>query len=86
MGSEPYYAAAVALYRTLERPYLVGGIGILWGYIRATLAHEPRMEDPAYVAQLRRFERDSLVFGKRRTAERENARIRKQPPPGQHKP
>lgn len=82
MGSEPAYAAAVALYRALERPFVVGGAGILWGYVKATLAREPRMEDPAYLSQLRRFERSSLLLGKRRTIEHENARVRKQPPKG----
>jgi hypothetical protein len=82
MGSDPLYAAAVAVYRALERPYVVGGAGILWGYVKARLAHEPRMEDPAYLREVRRFERASLLFGKRRTTERANAKIRKQPPPG----
>jgi len=80
MGSQPYYAAAVALYRALEPPYVVGGAGILWGYVKATLDRESRMEDPEYLEQLRSFELRSLLLGKRRTIEQENERIRKRPP------
>jgi biofilm PGA synthesis N-glycosyltransferase PgaC len=80
MGSEPYYVAAVALYRMVERPFVVGGVGILWGYVKAKLDHVPRMEDEGYLDQLRRFERDSLLFGKSKTAARYNDRIRRGPP------
>jgi hypothetical protein len=80
MGSAPYYVAAAALYRTIERPFVVGGVGILWGYVKSRLEQAPRMEDKAYLRALRRFERDSLVFGKSRTAVRYNDRIRKSEP------
>jgi poly-beta-1,6-N-acetyl-D-glucosamine synthase len=84
MGSAPYYVAAVALYRAIERPFLVGGLGILWGYVKAALARAPRMDNPAYLQQLRRFELQSLVLGKRRTVARYNKRIRCQGPPSMH--
>jgi len=82
MGSTPTYMAAVALYRMAERPYLLSGIGILWGYVKAHIDHAPRMEDGAYLAYLHRFERESLLFGKTRTADRYHDRIRRQAPPG----
>jgi len=59
-----------------ERPYLVSGLGILWGYLLASFRRQPRMTDKAYLAALRRFERESLVFGKGRTVDRYNRRIR----------
>jgi poly-beta-1,6-N-acetyl-D-glucosamine synthase len=80
MGSTPSYMAAVALYRMAERPFLVSGLGILWGYVEASLNKAPRMEDPAYLEYLRRFERESLLFGKTRTADRYHDRIRRQSP------
>jgi glycosyltransferase involved in cell wall biosynthesis len=76
MGSTPYYMAAVSLYRMLERPYILGGLGILCGYVQASLERAPRMQDPEYLEQLKRFERDALLFGKRRTLERLHERIR----------
>jgi glycosyltransferase involved in cell wall biosynthesis len=81
MGSALYYVVAVALYRTIERPFLIGGLGILWGYLAAALRRDPRMADQNYLRYLRRFERYSLFFGKSRTTARENDRIRSQKPP-----
>jgi len=80
MGSSAPYMAAVALYRMAERPYLTSGLGILLGYVEARLKKAPRMEDPAYLALLHRFELESLLFGKRRTADRYHDRIRRQFP------
>ena len=79
MGSAPYYMAAVSLYRLFEKPYLVSGLGILAGYIQAGFERAPRMQDREYLASLRRFERDTLIRGKRRTTERLNDEIRKRP-------
>lgn len=70
MGSAPYYVAAVALYRMFEKPYVVGGCGILWGYLRAMLAGAPRFEHREFRRHLRRFELSSLVLGKRRALRR----------------
>lgn len=75
MGSAPYYVAAVAFYRMFERPYVVGGWGILWGYLRAMFAGEPRFGDKEFRRHLRRFELSSLLFGKRRTVERYHRRL-----------
>jgi len=80
MGSTPAYVAAVSLYRMAERPYVLGGLGILVGYLKAMAGKHPRMEDARYLDYLRRFERDSLLFGKRRATERFHDRIREQPP------
>jgi poly-beta-1,6-N-acetyl-D-glucosamine synthase len=82
MGSAPYYMAAVSLYRMAEKPFVLSGAGILWGYLKATFERAPRMQDPEYLKFLRDFERDSLLFGKTRTADRYHARIRKHGPPG----
>jgi glycosyltransferase involved in cell wall biosynthesis len=82
MGSAPYYIAAVSLYRMLEKPYVLSGLGILVGYIQARLERAPRMQDPAYLDLLRRFERDTMLRGKRKTTDRLHDRIRKQPPRG----
>jgi hypothetical protein len=80
MGSSAPYMAAVALYRMAERPYLISGLGILWGYIKARLENEPRIEDQSYLEHLWRFERESLLRGKRRATERYHEQIRRQPP------
>ena len=75
MGSAFYYVAAVSLYRMLEKPYIVGGWGILWGYYSAMLGGAPRLENPEFRRFLRRFELQSLLFGKRRTVDKYHRKI-----------
>jgi biofilm PGA synthesis N-glycosyltransferase PgaC len=77
MGSAIYYVTAVALYRMLERPYVIGGFGILWGYLKALVGGVPRFENREFRQFLRRFELESLLFGKRRTVERYHQRIQR---------
>lgn len=76
MGSAAYYVAAVAFYRMFEKPYFVGGWGILWGYLKAMFKRAPRFENLEFRRFLRRYELDSLLFGKRRAADRYHQRIR----------
>lgn len=75
MGSSPLYMLGVAGYRSVERPYLVGSIGLLVGYIRARISNHDRFSDPAYLRHLHRYELRSLLTGKRRTMERYHAKI-----------
>jgi hypothetical protein len=75
MGSAVYYVAAVALYRMLEKPYVVGGWGIFWGYLKAMLARAPRFENPEFRAFLRGYELRSLLVGKRRATDAYHRRI-----------
>jgi len=70
MGSTLPYVLAVSLYRMSERPFVISGIGILVGFLKAALAREPRFHDPAYLRFFRRFERSTLLAGKRRTLQR----------------
>ncbi len=81
MGSTPYYMAAVCLYRMVERPYVLGGLGILWGYAKAALDGNKRITDEEYLAFVRQFERDSLIFGKRGAVDRYDEKLRERPPP-----
>ena len=77
MGSAWYYVVASAIYRSLEPPYLMGGLGILWGYFKAMVTGHPRYQNPEYRRYLRRFERAQLLRGKRRALADENQRIRR---------
>ncbi len=81
MGSAWYYMLASAAYRSIEPPYLLGGLGILWGYVKALVTGHPRYENPEYRRYLRRFERSQLLRGKRRALAEENQRIRRGPAP-----
>lgn len=75
MGSAPYYVLAVSIYRMFERPYILSGVGIFWGYLKAMLARQPRYENDAYRRFFRTYELQSLIRGKRRTMNRYHDQI-----------
>ena len=72
MGSAWYYVFAASLYRTFTRPYFIGGLGIALGYLQAWVRRHPRYHDREYRDYLRRFERLSLLTGRRRALTRFN--------------
>lgn len=76
MGSRLYYVAAASVYRMFERPWLVGGVGIAYGYLKAAATRHPRYSDPEYLETLRRFELSSLLMGRRRALDFWNRRVR----------
>lgn len=78
MGSAWYYVLAVATFRAMERPWLIGGFGILTGYVRAALTGFPRHGDATFRRHLRRYELQSLMHGKGGALVRANHRIRQQ--------
>ena len=69
MGSDPLYFLATAVYRMMQRPYLIGGAAMIWGFLAAALRRDPRHDDPELRAFLRRYQRLALVKGKRRAVE-----------------
>lgn len=66
MGTGPLYMLASALYRLTERPYVLGSLAILWGWLRSALKGEPRYDDPEFRRFLQRYQRRALFLGKRR--------------------
>lgn len=82
MGSAWYYVLASALYRAFRRPYLTGGLGIFYGYMKAAISGHHRYGNPECRRYIRRFERAQLLLGRGRALARENARIRSSGGPG----
>jgi glycosyltransferase involved in cell wall biosynthesis len=56
MGSSFPYIAASGVFRMREKPYLIGGLLIIAGYLSAALRREPRYGDTAFRADLRRWQ------------------------------
>ena len=69
MGTGFLYMAASALYRVNEKPYLLGSLAMLWGWVKSALRRKPRYADMEFRQFLRRYQRRSLVVGKRRAIE-----------------
>jgi glycosyltransferase involved in cell wall biosynthesis len=66
MGTGPLYMLASAAYRLTDRPYVLGSLAILWGWLRSALKGEPRYDDREFRRFLQRYQRRALLVGKRR--------------------
>lgn len=65
MGTGLAFMTASALYRTTRPPLVEGGLAMWLGYVSGMLQRKPRYLDSAFRAFLRRYQRESLCFGKR---------------------
>ena len=61
MGTRVSYLLAIALYRMAERPWFLGGLCILAGYVSAGLRKAPRYNDPAFRSHLHRWQLRKLI-------------------------
>lgn len=74
MGTTPVYMLAVGIYRMSRPPLVVGGIGLICGFVQAWLRGTARYPDLAFRSYLRAWQWRALVSGKRRaTASQERA-------------
>jgi len=60
MGYHPLYAIASGLFRTHERPYVIGGLIIIASYFWAAIKREPRFEDREFIQELQRWQLTTL--------------------------
>jgi len=75
MGSSLMYVLGVSAYRMAERPFVIGGLGILVGYLNAWRGGMKRYGSREYLQHLHKYERASLFFGKRRALHRFNDQL-----------
>jgi len=68
MGTSPLFFVASALSRIPKFPFLVGTAAMLWGYLSSAARRLPRYDDLEFRRFLRRYQRRSLVMGKRKAA------------------
>jgi len=66
MGTGFAFMAASALTRVNQRPYLLGSLAMLWGWVWSALQRKPRFQNPEFCAFLRRYQRRALLVGKER--------------------
>jgi len=64
MGTGLLYMTVSAIYRMTRPPFIVGGLGMLWGYIASVLTHKPRYADLEFRKFLRRYHWSCLFRGK----------------------
>ena len=75
MGSSLIYVIGVMMFRMVERPFIIGGIGIFVGYLNAWRKGMKRYGSPEYIKHLHRYELVSLVLGKQRALDRFNRKL-----------
>ena len=56
MGTAFPYMMASGLLRMREKPYVIGGLLMVLGYLKAAFAGEPRYEEPGFGKALRRWQ------------------------------
>ena len=66
MGTGFLYLAASALSRVNQRPYVLGSLAIMWGWIRSAARRSPRFGNLEFRRFLRRYQMRILSVGKRR--------------------
>lgn len=66
MGTGPVFMLASALFRLNQKPYVLGSLAMMWGWLKAALQGKPRYEDKDFRRFLRRYQWRALLLGKRR--------------------
>jgi hypothetical protein len=66
MGTGLAYMSASAIFRMKEKPYLIGGLATLLGWLRSWVQRKPRYEDREFRSFLRRFQWRAMIVGKKR--------------------
>jgi len=69
MGTGFIYMAVSAVNRMVDKPYVLGGLAMLWGWLKSALQGKPRYGDPEFRKFLRRYQRRALLVGKKRAIE-----------------
>ena len=66
MGTGFLYMAASAASRMNQKPYVLGALATLWGWLRSALQRKPRLDDAEFRSALGAYHRRVLLVGKRR--------------------
>ncbi len=66
MGTGFLFMAASALYRITEKPYVLGSLTMLWGWVKSAIQAKPRYGDEEFRRFLRRYQMRALLVGKKK--------------------
>jgi biofilm PGA synthesis N-glycosyltransferase PgaC len=53
-GYHPLFMLSKCIVRLFQRPYVLGSVGLMYGFLTGYLKHIPQVDDPATIAYLRR--------------------------------
>jgi poly-beta-1,6-N-acetyl-D-glucosamine synthase len=60
-GYHPLFMAAKCLKRLFQKPYLLGAVGLLWGYCTGYIRRIPQVEDTALIRYIRTQQINKLL-------------------------
>jgi hypothetical protein len=69
MGTGFLFILAVAVNRLNDKPYVLGSLAILWGWLSSALKNKPRYGDLTYRRFVRQYQWRALLVGKKRAVE-----------------
>ena len=69
MGTGFLYMTASAIWRLREKPYVLGSLAMLWGWIRSAIQRKPRYPDVKLLKFVHRYQLRALLVGKKRAIE-----------------
>ena len=69
MGTGFLFMLASAINRVGEKPYVLGSLAMLWGWVKSALQSKPRYNNAEFRAFLRRYQMRALLIGKKRAIE-----------------
>ncbi len=75
MGTGLLYMTASAVFRMRQKPYVIGGLAMLWGWIKSALQRKPRYPDAAFRKFVRHYQWRVLLVGKERALEEIHGRM-----------
>ena len=73
MGTGLLYMTASSVFRMIHPPYFIGGLAMLWGYIKSFIQGQPRFGDVKLVKFIQQYQRQCLMKGKSVATENLNA-------------
>jgi hypothetical protein len=69
MGTGFLFLCASAIGRMNQKPYVLGSLAMMWGWVSGAMSNKPRYEDLMFRRFLRHYQRRVLVVGKNRALE-----------------
>lgn len=73
MGSDPLFFFATAVFRMTDRPFVLGGLATVQGYVGAWMRRDRQLDDPELRKFIRAYQRRALRIGKMAAVQEQEA-------------
>ena len=73
MGTGFVYMFVSGMYRMTRSPYVIGGLAMMWGYLKSWFTRVPRFEDKELSAFIRKYQWACLLKGKKKATDELNS-------------